>query len=29
MSAEADKELGGGGGDAHMKGSLTLVQKRI
>ena len=29
MSAEADREVGGGGGDAHMKGSLALVQKRL
>ena len=29
MSAKADREVGGGGGDAHMKGSLALVQKRI
>ena len=29
MSAEADREIGGEGGDAHMKGSLALVQKRI
>ena len=29
MSAKADREVGGGGGDAHMKGSLALVQGRL
>ena len=27
MSAKADREVGGGGGDARLKGSLALVQK--
>ena len=29
MSAKADREVGGGGGDARLKGSLALVQKII
>ena len=27
MSAKADREVGGGGGDARLKGFLALVQK--
>ena len=27
MSAKAGREVGGGGGDARLKGSLALVQK--
>ena len=28
MSAKADREVGGGGGDAHIKGSLALVRNK-